>query len=89
MKKRNLHSNWFINYRDDDEEATKYEERLNNSTEIFDSLREFIAGFQRDSKARERKISDPNWHTLLIRENGYAQALEDLKQILPKGETDD
>ena len=88
MKKK-LHSVWFINYRNDFDEAKKYTERLYNSTEIFDSLRAYIASLQRDSVARERNIGDPNWSNLLIRENGYKQALTDLEQIFPKGETDE
>ena len=86
MKK--LHNVWFINYRKDFDEAKKYQERLYNSTEIFDSLRAHIASLQRDAIARERHIKDPNWANLLICENGYKQALNDLEQIFPKGETD-
>lgn len=84
--KRSLDNRWLLGYKDNEEEAKKYEERLYNSSELFDSLRTFIERFQRDSKARERKIGDPNWSQLLMRENGYQQALEDLEHILPKEE---
>ena len=84
--KRSLDSRWLLNYKDNEEEAKKYEERLYNSSELFDSLRAYIKGFQRDSKVREQKIGDPNWSHLLIRENGYQSALADLLQILPKEE---
>jgi len=85
MKSR-LSSKWFTNYRQDEEEATKYEERLLSSTELFDSLRDILDGLKRDSKARENKLGNPNWGELLKRENGYQKALEDLYQILPKEE---
>ena len=83
---KRLDSRWLFEYRDDDEGAKKYEERLTNSSELFDSLRAFIKSFQRDSRVREKKIGDPNWPQLLLRENGYQQALDDLLQILPKEE---
>ncbi|KKL96675.1 hypothetical protein LCGC14_1842130 [marine sediment metagenome] len=85
MKSR-LSSKWFTNYRQDEEEATKYEERLLSSTELFASLRTILDSFKRDSKAREDKLENPNWGDLLKRENGYQKALEDLYQILPKEE---
>ena len=57
---------------------------LYNSGQIFDALRKMLEQKYRESKTRVRKASDnPNWAQLVVAEQKYREAIEDVYRLLP------